>query len=928
MNFESLLNEKLAPVFEKLPDGAAARRFFLQLAENKPSEAAKLLRDEGLTADLAAIAAWSPLLAATILQNPVYISWLKRRRNESSVSSKEDFLESLARFGATNSQIELNVLLARFRRRELLRIYLKDIRDLVTVAEITEELSNLADAILEFALRTAQQELENRFGAAFETDEKGKARRSEFCVISLGKLGSRELNYSSDIDLLFIYSADGATTGSRKSLTNREYFVKLAERTAKIVGEAAGEGAAFRVDLRLRPHGKVGSLAVSLKEAVGYYAEKSQAWERQTLIRARASAGNTALFRAFYKKIENVIYQKNVSVGEALANVRQSKQKIDREHGGGAGFNVKLGAGGIREIEFIAQALQLAHGGKDVWLRAPHTLISLSRITDRRFLSETELNELSDAYKFLRKLEHRLQMEHGLQTHIVPQDDEKRRVVALRSGCPTLKDFDGELEKHTTRVSKIFHKIFHQNAAQIAENAETAANLPESEAELNLAAETLAFRDAPASVEQRNVANLFASVEKSAEVSKVKKSQLTAARKLSEISNYFGEMLAANPKLIASLPKAGEKFASPDYRAEFAAAVSSCGTLHGEMAALRTVWSRFFIRLAAFDAFGKLSMRESNVEQTALAEVALETAWLIAQRELERRYGKPSNELIGGIIGLGRIAGRGMDYGSDLDIFLVYDDDAPTAFPKLTHAEIFQKTAEILTNALSSLMREGFLYRVDWRLRPDGKNGAAAISAKSFLHYMQSRAAIWEWLAYVKMRAVAGHAAFSEKLTDEAQNLLVKLGTETASEALRVETRRVRSQLEQTKKPPRGEFDIKHGAGGLLDIYFAVRFLQLRDGIKEQGAHRTTADILENLFEKGSLDAEDFEILSSGYRFLRRLDHELRLINGRSTRLPNVSHSLTAKVAARLNLDGASELLSTLVLHSIEIRRVFEKLLH
>ena len=227
---------------------------------------AKLLKNESLLSDVLTLVSFSPLLATTLLQNPDYIGWLDRKRRDSGVRGKEELLESLARFSLTNSQLEPQVLFARFRRRELLRIYLRDIRGLATIAEITEEISHLADAILEAALTTARREMDNRFGSPQETDEKGRATSARFCIAALGKLGSRELNYSSDIDLLFLYSDEGSTSGrgTRGAVTNREYFVKLAEFTAKLVASSSGEGAAYRVDLRLRPHGSLGALALSV----------------------------------------------------------------------------------------------------------------------------------------------------------------------------------------------------------------------------------------------------------------------------------------------------------------------------------------------------------------------------------------------------------------------------------------------------------------------------------------------------------------------------------------------------------------------------------------------------------------------------------------------------------------------------------------
>jgi len=232
-------------LLSKVPDPEAARRFVQQLGEKFPAKAAILNTDEALRSDVFQLVSYSPLFATTILQNPEHISWLGRERLDSKVRDKPSLLESLARFASTHSQLEPHVVLARFRRRELMRIFLRDLRRLATVAEVTEEISNLADAILEYSLDLSEQELDNRYGRPQETDERGRLKPSRLCIVSLGKLGSKELNYSSDIDLLFIYSKEGKTSssGSRGAATNIEYYSKLAETIVKLVGGQGGEGA-------------------------------------------------------------------------------------------------------------------------------------------------------------------------------------------------------------------------------------------------------------------------------------------------------------------------------------------------------------------------------------------------------------------------------------------------------------------------------------------------------------------------------------------------------------------------------------------------------------------------------------------------------------------------------------------------------------
>ena len=901
------LPEKIESLTADLPDAPGARRFFQELAEKYPAEEKRLLSSEGLLSDVLTLAAFSPLLATTMLQHPNYISWLSRQRKSVKVRGKEEILESLARFALVNSNIEPNVLLARFRRRELLRIYLRDIRRLGTIVEITEEISNLADAILEHALRQATQQLENRYGVPLETDEKMRSKQARFCIVALGKLGSNELNYASDIDLLFLYSGDGATTeqGERHSVTNREYFNKLAEYVIKLVGGQSGEGAAYRVDMRLRPHGRVGALAISAREAAIYYKESAQSWERQVLIRSRACAGDAKIFQRFFDRVKSSVFSTDETVENALRNVRLSKEKINLEKTSGKAFNVKLGTGGIREIEFIAQALQLAYGGEDEWLRAPHSLISLSRLADRRLLTETELTELFEAYDFLRRIEHRLQMENGLQTHLVPNESAGRFLLARRLNCRDSKEFDNALSLHTKNVNKIFSRVFNSALTpqpEAAEDSLTNNNEPER-------------RFGHAANQERS------GKDESPEL-------------LGRISPHFAEMFAAGRDSIEDLPAAGK-----NYQQLLLSAVQETNNFARELAVLRKTWSRFLLEIVLADVYEKITLQESKNLQTKLAEASIETALFITRRELERRLAIKIEDFPFAVLGLGKLGGGGMDYGSDLDLILIYDEEktekARTGQNDFASSEIlhpssvfYARAVEIFVTALSSLTRDGLLYRVDLRLRPDGKNGANSLSNSAFLNYLENRSAIWEWLAYVKLRGAAGDLSLAVSTENRARKIIHENALKADVRELKDETRRVRKRLEEEKSAIRTgkEIDIKFGAGGMLDVYFAMRFLQLRDNVPDDAAHRSTLVMLDKLYEKSSLEKDDFQNFSDGYAFLSELDHNLRLVVGRSTRLPMSNQTALQTICSRMRIASVKDLLEQLTLHRLNIRASFEKI--
>ena len=934
-------------LLRELPDQQGARLALEKLEKESPRHYQQLLKQPALLADVLALAAWSPLLSTTIEQNPDYLSWLSRERSNPRLRTRDELKESLARFALTNSSLNPQNLLARFRRRELLRTYLHDIRRSHTLVDTMEELSNLADAILDYALSLAVQDLDNRYGSPRRTDDRGRIADAEFCVIALGKLGSMELNYASDIDLLFLYSDDGTTSGhgERGEVSNREYFVKLSETIAKLVGQSGGEGAAYRVDLRLRPHGRDGALACSLQEATRYYERAAQDWERQALIRARAAVGSANLFSRFKEAVTPYVFRPDVSVKDALANVRLAKQKIDRQAEKKSGFNVKLGRGGIREIEFIAQALQLAHGGRDDWLRVPHTLVSLGRLADRAFITEQERTELSDAYYFLRALEHRLQMEHGLQTHIVPDARESRALLARRLGFSQTDEFDRALKSHAGNVRRIYDRLFSESERVAKEVTNTDIIDPDSA--LATASARVFAAHSEQKITKRSIQSLAhdslnphralvqssriaASLEKLDKQLHISERNLTSLMQLCGSSDAFAEMIAANPALITSLGGTPSAALRRDYRAILRSAIDSEHTFSGELAALRLKWAELMAEIGALDSTNQLSIFDANRLQTELAIASLNVAYLVARREIARRYRSFRAGPRVAFYGLGRLASGGVDYGSDLDILITYDSLVPSPIENLTQDEAYARLAELMIAALSSITRGGYLYRVDLRLRPHGKNGPLVTSSDGFLDYLKEQSAPWEWLAYVKLRAVGGDQELGRMVETHARHRIHANAQRFDPQELKAETRRVRDRLER-EKGRRGRqggqgTDIKYGPGGMLDVYFAVRYLQLRDELPDEGEDRSTVFTLDRLRDEGSLSEDDFLTLSTGYSLLRTIDHNLRLIVGRSTRLPDPDHVIARDVATRMGFD-CRVLQETLTEQMTRIREAYNRIL-
>src|SRR5215212_327285 len=833
-----------------LPDQNGASLFLERLAKEQPRAHQTLLKQPALLSDVLALAAWSPLLATTIEQNPEYLPWLSRERGDPRVRTRDEFKESLARFALTHSSLNPQLLFARFRRRELLRTYLHDIRRARTLVETMEELSNLADAMLDYALSLARQDLDNRYGLPRHVDERGRSATAEFCVIALGKLGSMELNYASDIDLIFLYSDDGTTAGTseRGEVTNREYFVKLSETIARLVGQSGGEGAAYRVDLRLRPHGRDGVLACSLHEATRYYMHSAQDWERQTLIRSRAAAGSRELFSQFKDVVTPYIFRSDVSVSGALANVRLAKQKIDRQAEKKSGFNVKLGRGGIREIEFIAQALQLAHGGRDDWLRVPHTLVSLGRLADRGFITQPERSALSDAYYFLRCLEHRLQMENGLQTHTVPDSEDAQALIAGRMGFSGVKSFASVLKVHTVNVRNTYDRLFSEveSSAQVVAG-DTPSDLDKVDNDTALATlsarvfaphmdrtegASKALADWILSLANKSLnphralvqtARIAASLEKTDHRLLISEANLGTLLQLCGSSESFGEMIAANPALITVLGTSAVTTLRRDHRAILRAAIDVEHSFPAELAALRLQWAELLTEIGAHDALDQLSIFEANRLQTELATASMNVAYLIARREMARRYGSFSGGPRIAFYGLGRLGSGGVDYGSDLDILITYDSMVPSPIKTFTQDETYSRLVKLMIAALASITREGYLYRVDMRLRPHGKNGPLVTSSEGFLDYLKAESAPWEWLAYVKLRCVGGDQEMGKMIETHARHRIHANASRLDPRELKAITRHVRERLEKEKGGSRGRklgTDIKYGPGGMLDVYF------------------------------------------------------------------------------------------------------------
>ncbi|MEO8042757.1 MAG: hypothetical protein ABI646_09125, partial [Acidobacteriota bacterium] len=481
-------------------------------------------------------------------------------------------------------------------------------------------------------------------------------------------------------------------------------------------------------------------------------------------------------------------------------------------------------------------------------------------------------------YEFLRHLEHILQMENGLQTHTVPAESDRRGLVALRMRCETSEIFDGEIDSQTSNVHRIFERVFGSGDVLQSEVPAAKDGVESGSDSMGLDAGSQPIDDANANQ--------------------------PAAAALSSRDEYFAQLHDAIQK-------------ETDFR--------------HQLGAFRRRWSHSIEEIRTAELDGILDVQRAKRAQTALAEASIEIALDLAHEDLERRYNTKIERLRIAVIGLGKLGGGAIDYGSDLDLVLVYDDPnkALELPPETAEAEFYSRVAEIFVTTLSSMTRDGSIYRIDLRLRPYGKNGQSVISAPAFVEYVRASAAIWELLAYVKIRAVGGEMNFARELEQSIREIIHTRAGSIDPSDLANETRRVRTLLENEKVHVRRskDVDIKYGPGGMLDIYFAMRYLQLRDNIPDRSEDRSTDFMLGVLRETGSLSAADHEVLLDGYRFLSALDHDLRLTIGRTTRLPTANQKALDVVSQRMGLASAAELVERLTIHRLNIRSSFDKIL-
>jgi len=862
-----------------------------------------------------------------------------------------------------------------FKQREMLRIAARDLARLSNVPEITREISDVADVCLDTVWQICHRQLTERFGQPSHQDVKGKWQPTQFCVLGMGKLGGQELNYSSDVDVLFVYSDEGSVfkpgsagvspasfTQSRRDagaprpggsakpvMSNHQFFARLAETFIAEVSRVTPDGALFRIDLRLRPEGDSGPLCRSLESYENYYAQWGQTWERMMLIKARCVAGDKGLAAEFLETIQTFRYPRAMNP-DVLHEIGAMKDRIENEvvRAGELERNVKLGRGGIREIEFIPQSQQLLHAGKMPFLQGAQTLPALEKLAQYNLLTQTEAQFLREAYCFLRDVEHRLQMEENLQTHTIPTNRDARTRLAKLMGFGDAAEFEAARRKHTDTVRAVFDKLFKTEKSSRPEEKLPGDFAGAEEEWRRLLAEhsfrqpdkmvplLREFVEGPGYVHvssrtielaMKLLPRLLAMCPKQGRtgVPPVSLSEKKAVKKgkngdrqdacptlsdpdrvvtrLDSFIEAYGarstlfELWNSNPSifdLLILLFDRSEFLAelairTPDMVDELVMSgrlrqrKPSQETLrdlrYGIDDADQKLWLRRYhqtelMRIGLRDILGLADPEQYLTELSALADACLQYAVEVVMRKHKLK----TPPFV--IVGLGKLGGAEIDYGSDLDIIFVADA-AAKQLPKLG-----QLALEVM-DLVSARTELGLAFQTDARLRPDGEKGLLVNTLEAYEAYYRERAQLWEIQSLTRTRAVAGDAKLGARfqeiakaLTDfsgggivKAKSRAKKTGTLpscfTPDWKAKIDHMRMRIEKERT---PTGKDDlaIKTGKGGLMDAEFIAQTLCLENGWQEANTLRA----LERGREAGVLP--DAEKLIENYRQVRRLEGILR----------------------------------------------------
>ncbi|MGH7802214.1 MAG: bifunctional [glutamate--ammonia ligase]-adenylyl-L-tyrosine phosphorylase/[glutamate--ammonia-ligase] adenylyltransferase [Thermodesulfobacteriota bacterium] len=888
------------------------------------------------------LSSYSRFLGRVIIKDPGILDLLLTSEFIQNKKPLEKTIqESNGIFESSSTLEEFMAQLRRYKYRELSRIIYRDIMHLERFLETMEGLSDLASGILEAAFKFFDREVK-------------ATSHGRFVIIGMGKLGGSELNLSSDIDLIYIY----------QTTEKPDLFFKIAERITKSLSSVTEDGFLYRVDIGLRPGGGKSPIALSFDGALEHYFYWGDTWERAALIKARHVAGDISLGDEFNKEIEPFVYKKNLDY-TSVEDLKDMKAKLDRLH---KVRDVKLGKGGIREIEFFVQALQLVNGGAIKELREKNTLMALEKLSERKIIEDDVFQSLSSSYLFLRKVEHAIQLVDELQTHKLPEDSNGLDKLAIRVGFQNKEEFEKVYNKRTSEVSRIYEWLFYEPSKRIEEGGKAFWELADFLTEGNIA-QSEAIED----LRRLGFKNPESALELIAALLDPKKGGLTHRGRILTrrvIPAFLGRVivspdpdaglvnlerfisgigwrtsifavLAENPGLLELLSRlfstsgylSGFLIRHPEYLDVLTLkdVMKEFGSKEEMVEELKKILSEeeeYEGKLDAIRRFKhvetlKLCLRDLNREVdpiyvgnflSMLAESVLEVGLLLAGVVLGStlgRRGTPEDIII---LGMGKLGGMEMSYNSDLDIIFIYKGD---------EHEFFSKLGQKVISVLSILTNEGFAYKIDTDLRPSGRSGTLVTSFEAFKRYHEQSARLWERQALIRARPSAGNMDLGREVMKTIEYFVYKQPLQVD---FHKEIYHLRARMEkEIAREDKLRFNLKTGKGGIVDIEFLIQMLQLKSGFRYEGVRsQNTLEALHGLSEFGLIDERVFIILKDGIYFLKRLENLLRLLHDRSR--SELYESDFHKLALELDMKENGEKLRKIYISKTEeIRKIYER---
>ena len=841
---------------------------------------------------------------------------------------------------ALEDEQALSPALRLFRQREMTRVIWRDANGLAQFQETTLDLSLMADVCIDHSLSKLYQWHKPQWGTPFYP---GTDREMPMVVLGMGKLGAKELNLSSDIDLIFAYAQEGETRGGRRQLDHRDYFTRLGQKLIKLLDETTVEGFVFRVDMRLRPYGNSGALALNFNALESYYEDHGREWERYAMIKARAIGTDNGDGDQLLDLLKPFVYRRYVDFG-VIEALRDMKSRINQEVlRRGNQDNVKLGAGGIREIEFIAQVFQLIRGGQDIELQQSNLMQVMAVIGELQLLPETVVDGLCADYVFLRNLEHRIQALQDRQTQQLPGDELSQWRIAYGLGFQDWNQFTSFFHQLRQRVRAHFDDLIalpqfqedstSQNKAVAIWQADTVQeeieqNLIElgyedpsqawrviHELKVSRGVELLqamardrldrlmplliyacAQQQQPGVTLQRVIGLVEAILRRSAYMALLVENLhcLNRLALLFSASPWVAEVITQHPMLLDELLNEAALLAPPD-KEELQNQLRQVllripeDDLEAQMYALRQFKLSHVLRVAASELAETMPLMKVSDYLTWLAEVVLEAVLDLAWGQMVAKYGNPTaadgspcpREFV--MVGYGKLGGIELSYRSDLD--LVFIHDLPTNFSTdgdkaVDNGVFFARLGQRIIHILTSRMASGVLYVTDMRLRPSGNSGLLVSSLSSFREYQMEKAWSWEHQALVRARVVAGNPVLARKFEQIRQLILSQCRDESR---LTQDVLAMRAKMLGHLASSKGEqvFDLKQDLGGIVDIEFLAQYLVLRYGHHNPAITRWTDNmrILDSAADLGMLEAEQVKVLQAAYLQYRSQIHRLALQN-------------------------------------------------